>query len=449
MRFAALAIAALTTLLTPYPPAFAQTESSRLPDGAWSVSGYGTVFLSDRREVRTYFVNTVGCIRGEAQSHGEFLGQVGELSPPAAPDRVVLRSGPSLYVLTRLKGLPPSCQRPLRTRDPLVNFESFVSTFTQLYPGFESRGVDWKAAQSEARSRISNGDDLFEVLSDLVAPLRDDHIRIDAGERSYAHFGAIAPGAQPGGERWTSAALAASLRDYLMSDASPLVSPPRVVANRKAILGRLPGDIGYLAIVSLNNWAPLEEDASTSEQAQAAAREMQALLAELVDVRGLVIDLRINVGGHDAVALATASRFADEETAVFSKDAPGDETEAYVVQVTPSDGARFTGPIAILVSPNTVSAAEVLALALSALPNGFVLGQPTRGAFSDAVPRQLPNGWTYTLAAETYRTLDGVELEGKGLLPDQPTPSPESSVPAVLWGRDIGAAVNWINTAER
>jgi carboxyl-terminal processing protease len=176
---------------------------------------------------------------------------------------------------------------------------------------------------------------------------------------------------------------------------------------------------------------------------------MERLLAELGEVRGLVIDLRVNVGGHDAVALAIASRFTDRERDVFTKDPPGAETGPYTVKLSPAGGKRFTGPVAVLTSHNTVSAGEVLALSLSALPNVTVLGQSTRGAFSDAVPRQLPNGWQYTLAAETYRTIDGGALEGRGLVPDIPTPGPASAAPAALWGRDIGLAVDHIGRAGR
>jgi C-terminal processing protease CtpA/Prc len=84
--------------------------------------------------------------------------------------------------------------------------------------------------------------------------------------------------------------------------------------------------------------------------------------------------MTILVGGHDAVALAIASRFADRDTEIFTKDPPGAETAPYVVSLSPSGGARFSGPVAVLTSRNTVSAGEVLALALSTLPNVTVFG---------------------------------------------------------------------------
>ncbi len=429
--------------------AAAQSDADRLPDGVWNVSGYQTAFVSDRRGVRTYYLSSAGCVRGDDQKHREFLGQVGAPVPSDSADRLELRAGPTRYALERLQALPAACLQPVRSQDPMVNFEFFVASFAELYPAFDARGVDWEAAQAAARARVAAGEDLFSTLSDLVAPLRDDHVNIDANGRAYSYAGTDAPGTQPDGAPWTAAALALNLRDFMIGDASPLAAPGRVAANRKAIIGRLPNDVGYFAPVSLNNWAPLGENASASEQAAAASREMETILNELGDIRGLVIDLRINVGGHDSVALAIASRFAGQKAAVFTKDPPGQETEPYAVGISPADGARFTGPVAVLTSRNTVSAEEVLALALSALPNAHVLGQPTRGAFSDAVPRQLPNGWTYTLAAETYRTIDGVALEGVGLPPDEATPPAESSAPADLWGREIALAISWMLAAAR
>ncbi|WP_222873132.1 hypothetical protein [Hankyongella ginsenosidimutans] len=76
--------------------------------------------------------------------------------------------------------------------------------------------------------------------------------------------------------------LAASLRDYLMGDETPLAAPARILANRKVLLGRLDGDVGYLAIIGEGGWAQgLGEDAPVSAEVAATAREMDLILAEL------------------------------------------------------------------------------------------------------------------------------------------------------------------------
>ena len=45
-------------------------------------------------------------------------------------------------------------------------------------------------------------------------------------------------------------------------------------------------------------------------------------------------------------------------------------------------------------------------------------GEATRGAFSDVLSRQLPNGWEFTLSSEFYYDHEGEIWEGKGVPPE-------------------------------
>ena len=94
--------------------------------------------------------------------------------------------------------------------------------------------------------------------------------------------------------------------------------------------------------------------------------------------------------------------------------------------MTPAQGARFTGPVAVLTSDSTVSAAEVGTLALRALPNTRSFGRPTYGALSDPFRFRLPNGWKGAVSNEIYRASDGDVYEGSGIPPDQPSAEPSA-----------------------
>ena len=39
-------------------------------------------------------------------------------------------------------------------------------------------------------------------------------------------------------------------------------------------------------------------------------------------------------------------------------------------------------------------------------------------SFSDDIPREMYNGWIYTIAVGDYRDKNGVSYEGKGIAPD-------------------------------
>jgi carboxyl-terminal processing protease len=57
---------------------------------------------------------------------------------------------------------------------------------------------------------------------------------------------------------------------------------------------------------------------------------------------------------------------------------------------------------------------------MKALPNVRLAGGPTHGAFSDQLPKPLPNGWALALPAELYKGPGGEDLEGRGLVPEIP-----------------------------
>jgi carboxyl-terminal processing protease len=130
-----------------------------------------------------------------------------------------------------------------------------------------------------------------------------------------------------------------------------------------------------------------------------------------------------------------ASRFAKDRQVVFRKHATGGAD--YEVTITPSTEERFEGPVAVLIGENTVSAGETLALAMSALPGAMLIGQPTRGELSDAIPKRLPNGWSFTVSIESVLTKDGTLVEAKGV-------QPGVLIPKGDWASDIALALTKI-----
>ncbi len=60
-----------------------------------------------------------------------------------------------------------------------------------------------------------------------------------------------------------------------------------------------------------------------------------------------------------------------------------------------------------------------MALSLRALPQVTHVGEPTRGALSDALEKRLPNGWVVQLSNETYLDAEGRHWEGRGIMPDR------------------------------
>jgi carboxyl-terminal processing protease len=422
-----------------------------LPTGVWQSGGYGYVVSVDERNVQSFEISPAGCVRGERYSRVAFRDLYGIAEHGPADSVIVLVRAPTRDLLRRITALPAECRAPLSGASSLRNFDVFVSTFTAYYPFFALRGVDWETSVARARERVVGGGsqgELFAVLSDLVSPLDDGHVKIEAGSRSFEREGLRGPGNAPDGAPWSWRSIRVSLRDYLQGATTPLSAAASFAGNRRVLYGKMAGDIGYIAVLAEGGWREGQtEEAPAHEHTAAAAAVLDSILASLGTLGGVVVDLRVNSGGFDAVALELASRFTESSRVAYRKSVrQGDgESLAYDVTVEPSSRRRVTAPVAVLISANTVSAGETAALAFAALPHARLFGQPTRGILSDAIPKALPNGWSFTLSMEITRLPDGTLVEGRGVVPQEQTVAPESSAGDVMWGRDLRAALKWLS----
>ena len=147
------------------------------------------------------------------------------------------------------------------------------------------------------------------------------------------------------------------------------------------------------------------------------------------NLKALVIDVRINFGGEDPYGLAIASRLATRPYVAYTKVArtdpvdhnkwsPGDRSE-----VRPSSRPSFQGPVVELTGPLTISAGETFTQALMGrTPHVVRVGENTQGVFSDVLGRELPNGWSFGLPNEVFRTTQGETFDGSGIPPDVRVP---------------------------
>lgn len=189
------------------------------------------------------------------------------------------------------------------------------------------------------------------------------------------------------------------------------------VANRHILWGRI-GRVGYLNVVAMGAF---DKDAPTDDL-MALDAALDDALAAFRELPGVIVDVTNNRGGYDAISLHIAGRFADRRRLAFSKRAIGAQGNFQHFYVVPSDRIRYLGKVALLTSDVTVSAGETFTLAMRALPNVTQTGGRTRGALSDQLTKPLPNGWTLTLPAETYRDPKGRSQEGIGVDPNVAMP---------------------------
>jgi carboxyl-terminal processing protease len=126
----------------------------------------------------------------------------------------------------------------------------------------------------------------------------------------------------------------------------------------------------------------------------------------------LLLDLRKNGGGLFDEGIAVASAFLSDGIVAM---------EEHRGTLTPLDVLpnvqRFSGPVVVLVSGFTASAAEIVAGALQ--DNGVPLvGMKTFGKGTIQTIYTLRGGWGLRLTTSSYYTRNGRAIDGRGLQPD-------------------------------
>ncbi len=83
-----------------------------------------------------------------------------------------------------------------------------------------------------------------------------------------------------------------------------------------------------------------------------------------------------------------------------------------------SQRAIYDGPLHILISRNTMSAAEDFTAMFKSNHRGILIGEPTNGSTGTPCMISLRCGGRAQVVSVGYRLLDGTEFIGKGIMPD-------------------------------
>jgi len=441
---------------------FGQTISYPLPEGIWQTKGYGFVFNVQKDRIAEFDVLGDQCLATGVRTPLQFSADFGDWEALSSGKNATWRLKVSGMEARRLARLPESCAVPLaHDARPLENFDYFWNTFNTHYAFFAAHGVDWNAVRGELRPKVKalpEDGDVFPILSDMVALLKDSHTSLGDGKRSsHVRKHPFQQDMGPNGPiLLDDHYMIGGLRAYMAGPNSPLAAPPQPAGNGKILYGRIkaPGlaiesgarsDIGYIAFFEMKQFGQGEgRDTPVDVSVRSARLAMRQVVRSLQGVKGVVIDLRYNGGGEDGVALAVAGFFTNRPVKAYTKRAyfAGKTTAPYEVTVRPDPSDRLSVPIVILTSDMTVSAAEVCVLDLKALPYTTQIGQPTRGSLSDRLEKVLPNGWNISLSNEIYADAHGRVFEVGGIPPDVLTDWPSPKAPdEVRFRRDIDAAV--------
>ncbi|MEV4399948.1 S41 family peptidase [Nonomuraea sp. NPDC049607] len=439
-RLAAL-LAAVSIAVAGQAGADAASTGREPLDGLWRADGYGTIFSIVQGRLTTFDTTSISCLPGllsarrTAGTRGEasFAAQEGGRRiavRTSGPGRARLRYLGSVGAieLRRLPALPAACAT-LTPGDPLKVFDVFWTTFAENYPFFALKGVDWRAVRDRHRSRIGpdTGEaELFGVLRDILKELGDAHTALLAGDRQFAR--PLRPGTRQLDGLPAFVAFDKRVREFVERTATR--KPLRQWGQGVIGYADLPGGFGYLRLGAFDGYADGGFEANAAE----LDRALDEIFSESRTsgpgrLRGLILDVRVNLGGYDGLGLRLASRLTGRPYLAYVKQArntpeePPGFTRPQPVRVRPASGPVYTGPITMLTSGLTISAGETFTQAMiGRMPRPERIGESTQGAFSDFLWRKLPNGWSFALPNERFLTRDGVSFDATGIPPHLPVP---------------------------
>ena len=198
-------------------------------------------------------------------------------------------------------------------------------------------------------------------------------------------------------------------------------------AGQAAVAHTMPAPDGSAVLVLRPPQTTFMDTPSTRLYVEALTAQVNRTLETSPAPCALVVDLSDQAGGNAWPALAAlASLLTPANTAeLVDRDGQrrplvsrGSPEYFFGGALPPSDLARFAGrPFAVILTGQTVSAGEMLAIALRGEPAVRTFGRPTGGATTGNVPTALPDGATVLLTTSRYAWGNGRPLRGP-LLPD-------------------------------
>ena len=263
---------------------------------------------------------------------------------------------------------------------PSGNFEALWHIVDEHYCFFDYKqheyGLDWNQVYDKYRVRISDKmteSQLFEVLTDMLAELRDGHVNLSSS-MDYGRYWAWHQG-YPQNYSDTLE------RRYLGTDY-------RIAAGLSYRV--LDDNIGYLRYESFAT--PVGEG------------NLDDALAYLALCRGLIVDIRNNGGGDLTTAERLAARFVHEKTLtgyLQHKTGTGHNSfsDMEPQYLEPSSNMRWHKPVCVLTNRSVYSAANAFAVWMRELPNVKIVGDHTGGGSGMPLNSSLPCGWNVRFSA--------------------------------------------------
>ncbi len=281
--------------------------------------------------------------------------------------------------------------------EPLItSFDRMWLTVDREYSYFGYKGIDWVEVRRQYRPRAEaarSTEELIGIVREALATLRDVHVWV------LSPGGGVVPTYQPVSRRNWSPAMLATLRQRAgWEDASQVVGG---------------GDVDGLPVIAISSFANGRFDVADFDRLLEGHRNAPAL----------VLDVRMNGGGNDALAYRVAGRFTTVgRVGGYYQFRSGLRHDAFTTMtpraVAPRGSWQFTRPVVLLTGRGAFSATEGFVSAMRGMPNVTVVGDTTGGGSGNPSVYPLREGYGVSVSRWIEYTAERQPIEWRGIAPD-------------------------------
>ena len=404
-------------------------------NGVWESLGSGWILeIQDSSRYALYDVTSISCITQWQSGLDELLGVL-----KLEQDTLSLQKGVIDYRFVRRSKLPVPCLTELsykQEQDPIYNFEVFAETVEEHYAFLELNDINWDKLYAQQKAKLHEDPTaakLYLLIEETLELLKDNHAFLEAPDSIYTAIEALASEEEEEG-----------LPEYGDFQIADLVSKHHLdeELTKDSWLvrwGKMNDSIGYVQIKAMWLFADLElsdsliksmgyvdayvhtfhqmyEGDYIDQEVAGVRKIMDQVMTDLADAKAMVIDVRFNGGGQDAVSFEILSRFVKNQIQVATQKLRyGDYVSPTLRLFLKGVADPYVQPVYVLTSPQTGSAAESFSIATIDLANVKRIGSPTAGAMSTALEKKLPNGWTFSISNEIFMDNRGNNYENIGI----------------------------------
>ena len=410
-------------------------------NGTWSSIGSGWIMdIQDSTTYSMYDITQISCLPNRKASLKELKDAL-----TLEEDTLLLKKGALAYKFIRTDKLPENCIEATEEQknDPLYNFEVFAQTVETYYAYFDLNQIVWENLYKQQRAKLnpdSSPAELYLVIEETLELLNDNHAYLEAPDEVYEAIEQM--NAAPTNEEEVD-----TLREYGDLEVAGLVAKSYLMEDMtkdawQIQWGKMEDNTGFLQVKLMWLYAKLDipkelieelgyidayvktfhqmnEGAYIDMEVQAARKIMERAMADLKGTDRIIVDIRFNGGGQDAVSLEILKYFNDERRVIAKEKlkygATFSPTQSIYLEASEEP---FLKPVYVLTSSQTGSAAEVFSIATIALPHVKRIGSRTQGATSTALEKKLPNGWDFAISDEIYEDINGICHENQGVPPN-------------------------------